>query len=165
LGVAVREFISKVIEGLLNRFSERRTSARRFWGANEGVALVLVCGLFLGLGILAAVAVAQSDGGSVYLAQSNAGLATSSLPAHAGTEVITQTVKLKGKTVHVVRRRAAGRGVEVRTVARPSDTILRTQTVTMQEVATVTDVQEVTVTVPPETVTVFETVTCKPKDC
>jgi hypothetical protein len=164
LGVAVREFVSKVIEGLLNRFSERRTSARRFWGANEGVALVLVCGLFLGLGILAAVAVAQSDGGSVSLAQSNAGLATSSLPAHAGTEVITQTVKLKGKTVRVVRRRAAGRGV-VRTVARPSDTILRTQTVTMQEVATVTDVQEVTVTAPPETVTVFETVTCKPKDC
>ena len=159
----MREFVSKVIEGLLNRFSERRTSARRFWGANEGVALVLVCGLFLGLGILAAVAVAQSDGGSV-LAQSNAGLATSSLPAHAGTEVVTQTVKLKGKTVRVVRRRAAGRGV-VRTVARPSDTILRTQTVTMQEVATVTKVQEVTVTVPPETVTVFETVTCKPKDC
>jgi Tfp pilus assembly protein PilN len=164
LGVAVREFVSKVIEGLLNRFSERRTSARRFWGANEGVALVLVCGLFLGLGILAAVAVAQSDGGSAYLAQSNAGLATSSLPAHAGTEVITQTVKLKGKTVRVVRRRAAGRGV-VRTVARPSETILRTHTVTMQEVATVTDVQEVTVTAPQETVTVFETVTCKPKNC
>jgi len=159
----VREFVSKVIEGLLNRFSERRTSARRFWGANEGVALVLVCGLFLGLGILAAVAVAQSDGGSV-LVQSNAGLVTSSLPAQAGAEVVTQTVKLKGKTVRVVRRRAAGRGV-VRTVARPSDTILRTQTVTVQEVATVTEVQEVTVTVPPETVTVFETVTCKPKDC
>ena len=169
MGVAVREVVSKVIEGLLNRFSDLRAPERRSWGAGKGVALVLVCGLFLGLGILAAVAVTQTDGGPVYLAQSNARLATSSLRAPAGTEVITQTVKRNGQTVRIVRRRAAGGGVVVRTVAGtvtlPSDTVDRTQTVTTQEVATVTDVQEVTVTAPPDTVTVFETVTCKPKNC
>jgi hypothetical protein len=84
-----------------------------------------------------------------------------------GTYVITKTVKRKGKTVRVVRRHA-GDGSLVRTVpgaGRTVDTIVQMQTVTTKEIATVTDVQQVTVTAPPETVTVFETVTCKPKDC
>jgi hypothetical protein len=162
----VRELVSKVVERLFNRFSDRRPLHRR---AAEGVALVLVVGLLVGLGIVVAVAVAQTDAGTVSLAQPNAGLAKSSSRAHAGTEVITQTVKRKGKTVRVGRRPVEGGRVVVRTVDGAvtllSDTISQTQTVTTHEVATVTDVQEVTVTAPSETVTVFETVTCKPKGC
>jgi len=85
----------------------------------------------------------------------------------AGTYVITETVEPRGKRARVVRRPAAN-GTLVRTVhgaGRTVDTIFQTQTVTTKAIATVTDVQQVTVTAPPETVTVFETVTCKPKEC
>ena len=168
-GVAVRELVSKVVERLFNWLSDRQPLDRRLWGAGVGVALVLVVGLLVGLGILFAVAVAPTNGGTVYLAPSNARLATSSARAHAGKEVVTQAVKRKRKKARVARRAGAGRRVVVRTVdgavTLPSDTISRTQIITTHEVATVTDVQEVTVTAPPETVTVVETLKCKPKDC
>ena len=54
----------------------------------------------------------------------------------------------------------------------PGQTVREVHTLTTQQIATVTDVQPVTVTAPPVTVTappvtvtVVETVKCKPKDC
>ena len=174
----MREVVSKLIKGLLDRFEElryRRATQGRFWLASEGVALVLVVGLLLGLGALAAVAVSQTDGETAHPGQSSPDLAVFSSRTAARTHVITETLKLNGETVRF-RHRAAGGSIVVRTLARPgttvqgfitlpSDTIFHTQTVTTKEVSTVTDVQEVTVTAPPETVTVFETITCKPKKC
>jgi len=164
LGVAVHK-----IDSLLDRLDELRYrwAQSRSWRADKGITLVLVLGLALCLGVLAAVAVTRTDGGTVYLAQSKAVLGPPSPGVDAGTYVITETVKPRGKRARVVRRPAAN-GTLVRTVhgaGRTVDTIFQTQTVTTKAIATVTDVQQVTVTAPPETVTVFETVTCKPKEC
>jgi hypothetical protein len=81
-----------------------------------------------------------------------------------------------------VRRPAARRDVVVKTVSRrptakgvlkpPGQTVREVLTLTTEQMATVTDVQPVTVTAPPVTVTappvtvtVVETVKCKPKGC
>jgi hypothetical protein len=166
LGVAVREIVSKAIKGLhdrLNRLRYRGGALSRSWRA--GIAIVLVLGLILGLGALAAVAVTRGDSATVYLAPSNAGMPFSVRP-DPGTEVVTETVKRGGTTVRVVRRRLARGSTVVRTAAGASpETVYQAQTVTTREIATVTDLQQVTVTAPPETITVIETVTCKPKDC
>jgi hypothetical protein len=165
LGVAVRK-----IHNLLDRLDElryRRWAQSRSWRADKGVALVLVLGLALCLGVLAAMAVTRTDGGTISLAQSNAVRAPPSSRVDAGTYVITETVKHGDKTVRVLRR-LAGDTTLVRTVPGAGgtvETIFQTQTVTTKEMATVTDVQQVTVTAPPETVTVVETVKCKPKEC
>jgi hypothetical protein len=169
LGVPVREIVSRVINGLHDRLNElryRRGAQSRSWRADEGIAIVLVLGLILGLGALAAVAVTRSDGATADGAHSNAGVVPPSVRPDAGTEVITETVKRGGTTVRVVRHRVAHGSVVIRTVgSAPSETIYQTQTVTTREIATVTDLQQVTVTAAPETITVIETVTCKPKDC
>ena len=67
-------------------------------------------------------------------------------------------VRLPGQTVREVQTLTTQQG--------------EVQTLTTQQIATVTDVQPVTVTAPPVTVTappvtvtVVETVKCKPKDC
>jgi hypothetical protein len=164
----VREIVSKAIKGLhdrLNGLRYRGGAQSRPWRAYEGIAIVLVLGLILGLGALAAAAVTRGDGATVYVAQSNAGMPSSVRP-DASTEVITETVKRGGTTVRVVRHRRARGTTVVRTPAGVSpETVYQAQTVTTRQIATVTDVQQVTVTAPPETITVIETVTCKPKDC
>jgi len=165
LGVVVRK-----IHSLLDRLDElryRRWAQSRSRRADKGIALVLVLGLALCLGVLAAVAVTSTDGGTISLAQSNAVVAPPSSRVDAGTYVVTETVSHRGKRARVGRR-FAGDGTLVRSVPGVKgtvDTIFQTQTVTTKEMATVTDVQQVTVTASPETVTVFETVTCKPKNC
>lgn len=70
--------------------------------------------------------------------------------------MVTETVQRKGRTVRVVRRRAAATVEGLTTL--PGPTVRETHTVTVREVATVTAIQ-------PVTVTVFQTVTCKPKGC
>ena len=70
-------------------------------------------------------------------------------------------------------RTVSGRGTTVKGLVRlPGQTVREVHTLTTQQIATVTDVQPVTVTAPPVTVTappvtvtVVETVKCKPKDC
>jgi hypothetical protein len=167
LGVAVREIVYKAIKGLHDRANGLRYRGRaqsRSWRAHEAIAIVLVLGLILGLGALLAMAVTRGDSATLYTAQSNTGLPSSVRP-EAGTEVITETVKRGEATVRVVRRRLAP-GTVLRTFAGASpETVYRAQTVTKREIATVTDLRQVTVTAAPETITVIETVTCKPKDC
>ena len=107
--------------------------------------------MLLGGGVLVATGVTRSDDNTL-LTQSTAAQGSSS----PRIEVVTETVQRKGRTVRVVRRRAATT-VESLT-ALPAPTVRETHTVTVREVATVTAIQ-------PVTVTVFETVTCKPKDC
>jgi hypothetical protein len=167
VGSLVREVFYRVINHLHDRFKDfryRRRAHSRFWRAEEGIAFVLVVGTLLGLGILAATTVASSDS-TLYLAQSGAAPTSSSAGAGAvTTEVVTETVKRKGRTVRVVRHRTS-RGDVVRPgttvqdlVTLPARTVRETHTVTTREIATVTAIQQVTVTV-------FQTVTCKPKSC
>jgi hypothetical protein len=150
----VREIISSVINDLLDRFEafRYRRAQSRFWRADQGIAVVLLIGVLLGVGVLAARAVTRPGAETVSVAQSNAARG-SSFPRR---EVVTQTVKRQGRVVRVVRRDPASTAEELITL--PGQTVRVTQTVTRREVATVTVVQ-------PVTVTVFETVTCKPKNC
>ncbi len=157
----LREVIHRVINNLLDRldeFGSRRSARSRFWRANEGIALVLVVGTLLGLGLFAAAAVTSSDSQTANSARSGAQLTASSAGAVA-TEVVTETVKRKGETVRVIGHRRSRLGPTVQgVVTLPARTVRDTRTVTTSEIATVTDVQ-------PVTVTVLETVTCKPKSC
>ena len=162
----MREVVTKVIDDLLVRLDGLRPVrefTRRRWA--EGSAMVLVVGTLLGLGILAGTMVGQSK--TENFAQSYRPGEPSSLAAvdAATADVVTETVKRRGKTVRVVRdRRPRGAGDFVTLPAR-AVTVRDIATVTDREVETVTAVQSVTVTTPPVTVTVFETITCKPKDC
>jgi len=151
----VREIIYGVITDLLDRFDAfryRRRAQSRFWRADQGIALVLLIGTLLGAGVLAATAVTRSDSEIPFIAQSNAARVSS----FSRTEVVTETVKRQGRPVRLVRHRP-GRTVQD-LVTLPARTVRETHTVTRREVATVTAIQ-------PVTVTVFETVTCKPKSC
>jgi hypothetical protein len=146
----VRDVIHRVAKDLLVRFDELR-DRHRFWRADQAIALVLVIGTLLGVGVLAATAVTSPDKGTSF-GQSSAAQVSS--PTRI--EVVTETVERKGRPADVVGRR---RGTTVEDlVTLPGRTIRETHTVTRREVATVTAIQ-------PVTVTVFETVTCKPKSC
>jgi hypothetical protein len=149
-GDSLRDVIHRVTKVLLVRFGEFRYQ-HRFWRADQGIALVLVIGTLLGVGVLAATAVTRPDKETPF-AQSSAAQVSS--PSRI--EVVTETVERNGGPARVVRRRP-GMTVED-LVTLPGRTIRETHTVTMREVATVTAIQ-------PVTVTVFETVTCKPKSC
>jgi hypothetical protein len=151
----VREIIHSVITDLLDRFDAfryRRRAQSRFWRADQGIALVILIGTLLGAGVLVAAAVTRSDSETPYITKSNAARVSS----FSRTEVVTETVKRRGRRVRLVRHRP---GVTVQDLATlPARTVRETHTVTTREVATVTAIQ-------PVTVTVFETVTCKPKAC
>ena len=158
----MREIISSVVKGLLDRFDAFRYNRAhsRFWRADQGIALVLVIGTLLGVGVFAATAVTRPDADTPSLAQSDTPSLAQSNAARVSpssrTEVVTETVKRQGRTVRVVRQRS---GTTFRdAVTPPARTVRVTHTVTVREVATVTAIQ-------PVTVTVFETVTCKPKGC
>jgi hypothetical protein len=163
----VREIISKVINGLLDRFDalldrfdafRYRRAQSRFYRAGEGIAFALAAAAVLGVGVLAATAIGRSADETPSVAQLNASRVQSS----SRTQVVTETVKHEGRTVRLVRTvRLTGQrpGATVQDVITlPARTVHETHTVTTQEVATVTVTQAVTVTV-------FETVTCKPRDC
>jgi hypothetical protein len=151
----VRETIHRVITDLLDRFDAFRYRCRarsRFRRADQGIALVLLIGTLLGAGVLAAKAVTRSDSETAHIAQSNAARVSS----FSRTEVVTETVKRKGRPVRLVRHRPGTTVQDLVTL--PARTVRETHTVTTREVATVTVIQ-------PVTVTVFETVTCKPHSC
>jgi hypothetical protein len=161
----VREIIHNVINDLRDRFDafrNRRLIQSRFLRANQAIALVLLIGILLGGGVLAATAVTSSDSETAYLAQSNAARVSS----FSRTEVVTETVKRQGVVTETAKRQGGpvrvlrhnpGRTVQD-LVTLPARTVRETHTVTTREVVTVTAIQ-------PVTVTVFETVTCKPKSC
>lgn len=153
----MRDGILRVINALLARFHEYQ-DRRHFWRAEQGFALVLVVGILLGVGVLAATAVTRSDTDTLF-AQSRQPSSSSS-----GIEVVTKTIERKGQTVRVVRRRPETTVQGLTTL--PGRTVRETQVITVRETQTVTVRDVATVTaVQPVTVTVFETVTCKPKDC
>lgn len=153
-GQLVREVISNVFNDLLNRFDafQRRRAQSRFYRVEQGIAFALVIAALLGVGVLAARAIERSAADSASVTLSNAARVSSS----SRREVITETVKRQGRTVRLVRHRPGTTVQE--TVTLPALTVRETHTVTRQEVATVTAIQQVTVTV-------RETVTCKPKSC
>ena len=180
-GVVVREVIPRIIDGLLirferqfDRFVEFRDRRHYYKGrAERGLAVILVVGALAALGALTAVALTTADGGGVsYLP-----------PSTASSASFTGAGKPKVVTVHVDGRPAGKRDVVVRTVSRrgapakgvlrlPGQTVRDVLTLTTEQTATVTDVQEVTVTsppvtvtTPPVTVTVVETVKCNKKKC
>jgi hypothetical protein len=151
----------RFIADLLDRFADfrsRRWRRGRLRISGEAITFLLVVGTLLTLGILAATAVTRSS--SAYVGVSYA-------PNSGTTEVVTQTITRKGKTLRVIRRRTkagevvfetvSGRGITLagRSVTLPARTIHETRTVTKHEITTVTAIQ-------PVTVTVFETVTVAP---
>ena len=176
-GSAVRNFIDE----LLDRFDDLK-NFRRGRVTADGIAFSILLGTLLTIGIVAAWAVTGSDAETSYATPSTtpsyATPSTTPLVSSSVTnEVVTETIKRNGKAILIVRRRTLpgdtvletvpGRGTTLlgRSVTLPARTVRETHTVTTREVATVTETQSVTVTVQPETVTIIETVTCKPKDC
>jgi hypothetical protein len=174
----MRTVISRVMNDLLDRYDgfRDRLASGRFPRANERIAVVLLIAALLGLGCLTALAMTRPDGVTAYLPHLDGDPASaSSVVTTEPTEIVTPTVKRNSTTArgNVVVRTVAGR----RTTVPASDTLPEATarealTVTTREIATVTDVQPVTVTgppvtvtAPPVTVTVVETVTCAPPDC
>jgi hypothetical protein len=174
LGERVREIISNVRNYLLGRLGDLRDhldafryrAESRFHRADLRIGYALALGALLGAGVLAAT-MASSDPETIQVVQPDAGRESSS----SGSEVVVETVMRQGRTVRLVRTTPLLRerpGTTVRDVVtppartiretQPAHTIRETHTVTTQEVATVTEIQQTTVTV-------FETVTCKPKEC
>jgi hypothetical protein len=168
-GSAVRNFIDE----LLDRFDDLKNWGWRQRGrvTAEGIVFSILLGTLLTVGIVAAWAVTGSDAETSYATPSTTPVVSPSVT----NEVVTETIKRNGKAIRIVRRRTLpgdtvletvpGRGTTLlgRSVTLPGRTVRETHTVTTREVATVT--QSVTVTVQPETVTIIETVKCKPKDC
>jgi hypothetical protein len=154
-----REIISNVRYDLLDRFDafRYRLAQSRFYRADQGIAVALAIAALLGVGVLAATAIARSDSETPSVVPSNAARASSaSVSSSSRREVVTETVRRQGRTVRLVRQRSGTTVQDVVTL--PARTVRETHTVTTREVATVTAIQAVTVTV-------FETVTCKPKEC
>jgi hypothetical protein len=165
-GSAVRNFIDE----LLDRFDDLKNwgwrRRRRGWVTAQGIAFSILLGTLLTLGIVAAWAVPGSDAETSYTTPSTTPLVSSSITS----EVVTETIKRNGKAIRIVHRRTLPGNTVLETVpgrgtTLPARTVRETHTVTTREVATVTETQSVTVTVQPETVTIIETVTCKPKSC
>jgi hypothetical protein len=154
-----REIISNVRYDLLDRFDafRSRLAQSRFYRAGKGIAVVLAIAALVGVGVLAATAIARSDSETPSVAPSNAArVSSASVSSSSRREVVTETVRRQGRTVRVVRQRPGTAVQDVVTL--PARTVRETHTVTTREVATVTAIQAVTVTV-------IETVTCKLKEC
>lgn len=158
----MRDSMQRVINALLARFHEYH-DRRHVLRAEQGLALVLVVGILLGVGVLAATAVTRSEGETLFAQSSAREPSSSSGTEVSGTEVVTKTVERKGQPVRVVRRLETT--VQDLTTL-PGRTVRETQAITIRETHTATVREVATVTaIQPVTVTVFETVTCKPKDC
>jgi hypothetical protein len=161
----MRRTIATLVRDFVARFDDFKRE-HRVSKADQGMALALVLGILFVLGMLAGVTATGSNADTVYIVQSDAALASSSGTGGLTTDVVTETVKREGRTVHVVRHRTSRvpAGSTLRDfVTLPARTVR--ETVTTRDIGTVTALQTVTVTAPPVTVTFFETVTCKPKDC
>jgi hypothetical protein len=151
----------------IQEFRYRHEFANR-WLRNG--ALLVGAGFLFGLGIFAATGLDDRTTEVIRYSPAGAGaLLSTDTAGNKTAEVITETVRRKGKVVRLIRHRR-GNPV-VRTLPGPGTTIrgaltvANSHTVTTRVVNTVTVVQQVTVPAPPETVTVVETVTCKPSDC
>ena len=179
-GEVVRGVIPRIIDDLLTRLEQQLDRLTQFrenrhyyykGRAEQGLAVVLVVVVLAALGALTAVALTSEGGGTSYFS-----------PANPSSASFTGRNEPKVLTVYVVRRPAGQRNVVVKTVSRrtsrsglprlPGQTVREVRTLTTEQIATVKDVQSVTVTAPPVTVTnppvtvtVVETVKCKPKDC
>ncbi len=180
----MRGVINSVIDDLATR-SEYRVAQFRDWldyspAVERWLVAVLAVVFLAALGALTAAALTRPGSGTVHFLQSNAASVSTTGASTAPVDVVTRTVKAEKATVRVVRRPATRGNAVVRTVpgrgtglvGLPGQTVRDVQTLTTQQIATVTEVQTVTatappvtVTAPPVTVTVVETVTCKPKDC
>jgi hypothetical protein len=177
-GEVVRRVIPRIIDDLLIRFERQFDRFAKFQDrhhdykgrAEQGLAVVLIVGVLAALGALTAVALTSESSGVSYLP-----------PSSTSSVSVTGPNTPKAVTEGVVRRPASKHNVVVKTVARrgrtvkgllrlPGQTVRDVLTLTTEQVATVTDVQPVTVTAPPVTVTsqpvtvtVVETITCKKK--
>ena len=153
---------------MLSRLKEFRYGHEFAYRWLRNGALLVGVGFLFGLGIFAAIGL--DDRTTEVIRYPRAAGALLSTAADSETaEVITETVRRKGKVVRLIRYRRGNRVVRtlpgLGTTIRGALTVANTQTVTTRVVNTVTVVQQVTVAGPPETVTVVETVTCKPADC
>ena len=165
--------MNRVIDDLVTRF-EYRVAQFRDWrrynsAVEQGLVVVPVVAVLAALGALTAVVLTRSGSETVYFPQSSAD-SVSAGPSTAPVDVVTRRPATGG---NAVIRTVSGRGTTVEGLVRqPGQTVREVHTLTTQQIATVTDVQPVTVTAPPVTVTappvtvtVVETVKCKPKDC
>jgi hypothetical protein len=180
----VRGVIHRVIDDLVTRF-EYRVAQFRDWrrynsAVEQGLIVVPAVAVLAALGALTAVALTRPGSGNVSFLQSNAASVSPAGPSTAPVDVVTRRPATGG---NAVIRTVSGRGTTVEGLVRlPGQTVREVQTfttqqgevqtLTTQQIATVTDVQSVTVTAPPVTVTappvtvtVVETVKCNPKDC
>jgi hypothetical protein len=170
----VRGVMNRVIDDLVTRF-EYRVAQFRGWrrynsAVEQGLAVIPVVAVLAALGALTAVVLTRSGSETVYFPQSNADSVSSAGPSTAPVDVVTRRPATGG---NAVIRTVSGRGTTLEGLVRlPGQTVREMHTLTTQQIATVTDVQPVTVTAPPVTVTappvtvtVVETVKCKPKDC
>lgn len=182
----MRGVINRIIDDLVTRF-EYRVAQFRDWGrynsVERGLVAVLVVAVLAALGAITAVALTRPGSGNVSFLQSNAASVSSAGPSTAPTEATVRVVRRPATGGNAAIRTVSGRGTTVEGLVRlPGQTVREVQTfttqqgevqtLTTQQIATVTDVQPVTVTAPPVTVTappvtvtVVETVKCKPKDC
>jgi hypothetical protein len=155
------------VKDRLQDFGDRHEFAYRRWVTN-GV-LLFGAGVLFGLGILAATAMNDRPNEVVRLQRIGAAGLLSTATGSETAEMVTETVRRKGKIVRLIRYRKGNRVVRtipgLGTTIHGILTVANTRTVTTRVVNTTTAVQEVTVTAPPVIVTVFETVTCKPGDC
>jgi hypothetical protein len=167
----LREAIDEVITALLGRLDNiRERHAFDYVRWLRTSALVFGLSVLLGLGLLTAVAMSDPGEERVYVANSQGLVTSATAGVEAQTNVVTLAVNRKGETVRVIRYRTTKSDVVLRTVTGPGAAVRATpvtvkDTRTVREIDTVTQVQEVTVQTPPVTVTVIETVTCKPNDC
>ena len=169
--------MNRVIDDLVTRF-EYRVAQFRDWrrynsAVEQGLVVVPVVAALAALGALTAVVLTRSGSETVYFPQSNADSVSSAGPSTAPKEAMVRVVRRPATGGNAVIRTVSGRGTTVEGLVRlPGRTVREVHTLTTQQIATVTDVQPVTVTAPPVTVTappvtvtVVETVKCKPKDC
>ena len=169
--------MNRVFDDLVTRF-EYRVAQFRDWrrynsAVEQGLVVVPVVAALAALGALTAVVLTRSGSETVYFPQSIADSVSSAGPSTAPKEATVSVVRRPATAGNAVIRTVSRRGTTVEGLVRlPGQTVREVHTLTTQQIATVTDVQPVTVTAPPVTVTappvtvtVVETVTCKPKDC
>jgi hypothetical protein len=172
----VRGVIKRIIDDLVTRFEYRVAQFRdwrRYNSVEKGLVAVLVVAVLAALGALTAAALTRPGSGNVSFLQSNAASVSSAGRSTAPTEATVRVVRRPATGGNAAIRTVSGRGTTVKGLVRlPGQTVREVHTLTTQQIATVTDVQPVTVTAPPVTVTappvtvtVVETVQCKPKDC
>jgi len=169
--------MNRVFDDLVTRF-EYRVAQFRDWrrynsAVEQGLVVVPIVVALAAFGALTSIALTRAGSETVYFPQSNADSVSSAGPSTAPKEATVSVVRRPATAGNAVIRTVSRRGTTVEGLVRlPGQTVREVHTLTTQQIATVTDVQPVTVTAPPVTVTappvtvtVVETVKCKPKDC